>query len=76
MITLINNPDSETILRRIKQGKYAKGTTFEYHIGDYADGVNQLPLGKAMYGMKDKLVLCQRRLSDAPRSYSYQGVVK
>ena len=76
MIKLIDNPDAETILRRVKQGKYAKGTVIEYHIGDYSDLIGLTWLGKSMYSLRDKVVLYQKRLSDDPRVYSYHGVVK
>lgn len=67
-----NEHQLEETLRKVKYGKYARGTAIEYHVGDYSDQVGATRLGKAVYGLRDVAHLVQVKLQDEPRKYSYQ----
>ena len=66
---------SET-LRKIRAGKYQRGTKFEYHVGAYPDLIGMTELGRSVYALRDVARLFQVKLADEPRVYSYQLVVK
>lgn len=73
-----NEHQQEETIRRVRNGKYDKGTVIEYHVGDYADQIGAKKIGRVMRDLFDagKVALAQKRIQDDPRQYCYWGIVR
>lgn len=70
--------DHETLFRRIRRGKIARGHRFIYHTGETTWDIQRNPVAREVYKLyQEGLVhLFQEIVSDEPRVYNYIGVVK
>lgn len=71
MITLHtqNEYQQEETMRKVRQGKYPKGTVIEYRIGTTDWDMQQTKLYRDVYALRDVASLVQKKVGDGLYSY-------
>lgn len=78
MIDLTKAKDPVRVLKNALQPNINKrGDYILYHVGDYADGVHNTPLGRAVYDAweRGEVAPVQKLVSKEPRCYNYYAVL-